>query len=883
MADNNNVQSDASTIYNHRKIEEKWQDYWNKKQIFKTVFDRDNKKPKYYVLEMFPYPSGKVHVGHLRNYTLGDIVARFKKAHGYNVLHAIGWDAFGLPAENAAIQNGSHPKTWTIENIKFMSEQLKKIGFGYDWEREINTCDSEYYKHEQAMFIDFFNHGLAYQKESVVNWDPVDNTVLANEQVIDGKGWRSGASVEKRSLKQWFLRITEFAQELLDDLEKLEEWPESVKLMQKKWIGKSEGAIVKFKTINNDFNDYIEIYTTRPDTLFGATFVAIAHNHPLVQTLPKNHEMEKFLALCANAAVTEAEREKEEKLGYKTDVIVQHPFDENIKLPVYIANFVLMDYGSGAIFGCPGHDERDHEFALKYNLDIKQVVEPFIEADKDKIDIKVNPYIEDGIIINSNFLDGLKTENAKKTAIEKLVALDKGKASINYKLRDWGVSRQRYWGCPIPMIYCVKCGVVPANKSDLPIMLPEDVDFTKSGNPLANHPTWKYAKCPKCGGNAERETDTFDTFIESSWYFARFASFSNKNDGIDKDEASYWLPVDQYIGGIEHAILHLLYARFFTKALRNCGYWNLSEPFKNLMTQGMVLHRSYKDSAGQWVYPEDIRYENGKYYNKVSGDEVTPMLIEKMSKSKKNVVDPDYIVEKYGADAARMFISSDSPPERDIEWSDTGIDGVYKYLSKLYKLVTEFVLQNASSDQNEKISDFDKKQDNVLLKSINKTIFDVTNNLEKMHFNKVIANLRELNNVILDCSNASRETRRYALEILVRLFNPIIPHITEELYAILNSVKCNDGDKNSASLSLALTEWPKADAKFLHDDFVSIAVQVNGKTRNMIEVPNNAPQEEAEKIAKCVKSFTDYIANKEIIKIIYVQNRIINFVCKDIA
>ncbi len=834
--------------YTPKILEKKWQAYWENNNLFKA--SEDFSKPKYYVLEMFPYPSGRVHMGHLRNYTIGDVTARFKKACGFNVLHPMGWDAFGLPAENAAIQNNEHPAKWTYSNIEAMKKQFLPLGFSYDWNREIATCDPDYYKHEQAMFIDFYNTGLAYQKESVVNWDPVDQTVLANEQVENGRGWRSGALVERRKLKQWFLKIIDFADELLDDLNTLKNWPEKVLTMQRNWIGKSEGATVKFRI--SDSEDYIEIYTTRPDTLFGASYLAVAYDHPIVAQL-EDQKVKAFIEQCAHNAVSEQALEAVEKKGVFTGLYALHPFDNSIKIPVYIANFVLMDYGTGAIFACPAHDQRDHEFALKYNLPIIPVIKPTLDQD---IDYNKEPYTEEGVVFNSRFLDGINSEGAKQKAIEKLEHLGLGKRKVQYRLRDWGVSRQRYWGCPIPMIHCEDCGAVPVPKAELPVKLPEDINFRGKGNPLSNHPTWKHVNCPKCGKKAERETDTFDTFFESSWYFARFCSPKSK-EAFDKKQVDYWLPVDQYIGGIEHAVMHLLYARFFTKALKKCGYLSaaISEPFDRLLTQGMICHETYKDEMGNWLYPEEVSKKGNKAFHKISNKEITLGRSEKMSKSKKNVVDPDYIVEKYGADTARFFLLSDSPPERDLEWTDTGIEGAYKYLSRLYKMCCE--VTNGSLKQ---------VHDEKALKVIHKTIRDVTDFLENFHFNKAIAKVRELTNYLSN-NPLPESIIKLGLETAARLLNPITPHITEELWQILGN---NEG--------LINTSWPQADPKFLVDDNIILAIQLNGKMRGTIDIKNNASQEEVIEKAKLLSNIGALLESKEIRKIIYVPNKIINII-----
>jgi len=839
-----------NTRYNFRATEAKWQKHWADGNLFAT--QTNSSKPKYYVLEMFPYPSGNIHMGHVRNYTLGDVVARSKRAQGYNVLHPMGWDAFGLPAENAAIQNNSHPETWTLANIATMREQLKLIGLSYDWSRELATCMPDYYKHEQLFFLKFLENGLAYRKEAEVNWDPVDNTVLANEQVIDGRGWRSGALVERRKLSQWFLRISDFAEDLLSGLDTLKQWPEKVRLMQEKWIGKSQGATLRLQVVSDkwEVGSELEIYTTRPDTIFGMSFCAIAPNHPFVEkilsSLSTSHlSLPTFLQDCKNIGTSEEAIEKAEKKGFDTGLKIKHPF-ENREVPLYIANFVLMDYGTGAIFGCPAHDERDHEFATKYNLPILQVVG------------------DDDILINSDFLNGLPVAEAKKRVIAELEKLGIGTGKTNYRLRDWGISRQRYWGCPIPVIYCDCCGVVPVPAEQLPVELPKDISFEKTGNPLANHPTWKNVSCPKCAKPATRETDTFDTFFESSWYYFRYATLPSA-DPLDKKSLNYWLPenggVDCYIGGIEHAVLHLLYSRFFTRALNKCGLADIKEPFKRLETQGMISHETYKNVEGKWLSPDEIvEAETGVFSEIATGKPVTVGRIEKMSKSKKNTIDPRHIIETYGVDAARLFMLSDSPPERDLEWTDAGIEGAWRYIGRLWKLAQE-QLTPSSNDQ--------VPSNHPLLKVTHKTIAAVTDDLEKFHFNKIIARIRELTNQIESTPNTAENAnvRHEALVAAIHLLNPFMPHITEEMWQQL-------GNKDE----LANRPWPVADAKFMIDDSVTIAVQVNGKLRATLDLPINADKASAEAQALAVPAVAEFLKDKKIVKIIVVPNRIVNVV-----
>lgn len=849
--------------YNHKEIESKWQSYWSKESSFKA--DIFSGKPKYYCLEMFPYPSGKIHMGHLRNYSIGDVVSRYKKSQGFEVFHPMGWDAFGLPAENAAIKNKTHPAKWTFENIDFMRGQLQSIGLSYDWDCEITTCSPEYYKHEQAMFLDFLEAGLAYRKESNVNWDPVDQTVLANEQVIDGKGWRSGVEVEIKKLNQWFLKITDFSEDLLNDLEGLDQWPEKVRVMQRNWIGKSVGASINFDIIDGD--EQIEVFTTRPDTIFGASFVGLAAGHPLVERLAKgNPKMQEFIEECEKIGVTAEAIEKAEKRGFDTGLKVKHPFIEGKELPVYIANFILMGYGTGAIFACPAHDQRDLDFAKKYNLEITTVVAPEGEGD---FEVESEAYTGDGVMVNSDFLNGLSIEDAKNEVIKRLENMGAGSPKITYRLRDWGVSRQRYWGCPIPIIYCDNCGSVPVPKEDLPVKLPDDVSFEEEivGNPLEKHPTWKHTSCPKCGGNAIRETDTFDTFFESSWYFFRYLDSQNKDKAFSKELANKFMPVDQYIGGIEHAVLHLLYARFFTKALRKVGYHDVKEPFKALLTQGMVCHETYQDSSGNWLYPEQVsRLNEGVYKVIDTGEEIASGPSIKMSKSKCNTIDPAGIIEKFGADTARLFMLSDSPPERDLEWSDAAVEGSYKYLTRVWRLVGEASEIGVANIAEEKI-------EGSLLESkklIHKTIKFVTEDIDNFHLNKAVARIRELTNSLEKLDKDSTLGKAVFVEGVssaLMLLNPIIPHLTEEAWTML-------GNKTPLSES----SWPIAEEKYLTEDKSVVAIQLNGKLKTTIELKKDEDKEAAEKIALEDSKIKDQLQDKQIRKIIYVPNKIINIV-----
>ena len=757
-----------------------------------------------------------------------------------------------------AVENKTHPAKWTMQNIESMKEQIKSIGFAYDWDREISTCDPIYYKHEQKMFLEFLKAGLAYQKESTVNWDPVDQTVLANEQVVDGKGWRSGVPIERKKLKQWFLKTTEFAEELLQELKNLKDWPEKVRNMQENWIGKSQGAKIKFKVEGSDRQ--IEIYTTRPDTIFGASFIAVATDHPFAQQIKEGREdIENFIQECSKLGTSQEEMESAPKRGIHTNFYALHPFDESIKIPIYIANFVLMEYGTGAIFGCPAHDARDHEFALKYQLPIRQV----IKNTSDDINIMKEPYLDDGVIINSKFLDGMTVEEAKTNVISRLEDMGIGAGTIQYRLRDWGISRQRYWGCPIPIIHCKGCGAVPVPESQLPVELPDDIKFDKPGNPLDHHPTWKNTTCPKCNGKAVRETDTFDTFFESSWYFFRYCS-PDSEQGIDSKKAEYWMPVDDYIGGIEHAVMHLLYARFFSKALEKCDYFNgLKEPFKALLTQGMINHETYKDKSGKWLYPTEVAFDKSKGVRNAvhiaNNEPVTVGRVEKMSKSKKNVVEPNSIIAKYGADTARLFLMSDSPPDKDLEWSDSGVEGAYKYLCRLYNMVLELI-----EDKSKDAEVYDK--DDSAVKFIHKTIQKVTDDYENFRINKAIANIRELTNFITQ-SGISPEVKHQGLETSVQLINPITPHIAEELWNILGHEE-----------NLTETNWLHYDQNLLVDDLVTVAVQLNGKMRGTVEISPDASEDDAKSAAENLPNIIKLIEGKSLRKIIYLPGKIINLI-----
>lgn len=842
--------------YNIKETEAKWRDIWLTQKSFEVTEDKS--KPKSYVLAMLPYPSGRIHVGHVRNYSLSDVVARYKKAKGYNVLNPMGWDALGLPAENAAMERNVHPKDWTYDNIAQMKEQLLSMGLAIDWSREVATCDPSYYKHEQKMFIDFYKKGLAYRKESVVNWDPVEDTVLANEQVVDGKGWRSGAPVERRKLYQWFFKITEFADDLLKEIENLDRWPDKVRLMQHNWIGKSTGAQFRFQSTTGD--EEIEVYTTRPDTLFGASFVALAADHPLSEKLAGDQDgYAEFIKKCQATGTSEEAIEKAEKIGFYTGHKVAHPFIEGKELPVYLANFILMDYGTGAIFGCPAHDERDYAFAKKYDLDILQVV----DAEEAAL-----PYTDDGTLINSDFLNGLNKEDGIKVAIQKLEELGIGKGVTNFRLRDWGVSRQRYWGCPVPFIHCKDCGIVPVPDDQLPVELPYDINYDAPGNPLDRHPTWKHTTCPECNKEALRETDTCDTFFESSWYFLRYLDPNNEDRGFADEKSNYWMPVDQYIGGVEHAVLHLLYSRFFTRALKACGYEVPEEPFAGLFTQGMVTHRTFQDQEGHWTLPAEVEQKGDKWVKISDGSPVKAGAVTKMSKSKKNVVDPQDIIDTYGADAARLFILSDSPPERDLEWTEGGIEGAWRFINKLHRTITDAIdlMPAANTDRPQNFSD--KAME--VRRQTHQAIAGVAEDIEAFHMNKAVARIRELSNT-LAAFKPQDETDKWVLregyESLVVLFNPMMPHLAEELWQALGH-----------STILAETSWPECDDSLLKNDTVTIGVQVNGKVKATITLATDTNKEEAEKLALAEPGVQKALEGQTVRKVIVVPGRIVNVV-----
>ncbi|ACV76288.1 leucyl-tRNA synthetase [Zymomonas mobilis subsp. mobilis NCIMB 11163] len=843
-------ESGFSQRFNPHVVDGRWQKKWEESGCFHAKDNSD--RPHSYILEMFPYPSGRIHMGHVRNYTMGDVLARYYRMKGHEVLHPMGWDAFGMPAENAAMERKIHPREWTMSNIATMREQLKRIGFAIDWSRELATCEPSYYGQEQALFLDLYKAGLVYRKESAVNWDPIDNTVLANEQVIDGRGWRSGALVERKKLNQWFLKITKFADDLLDGLKDLDQWPEKVRSMQENWIGRSQGMQFHFNfEVAPEGFDKIEVFTTRPDTLFGASFVAIACDHPIAKALAeKNAALPEFISDCQKMGTAAEDIETAEKKGFDTGLSLVHPLNPELKLPLFVANFVLMDYGTGAVFGCPAHDQRDLDFALKYNLPVKRVVAPSEaesnEAIGDKADTRA------GIMVNSSFLDGLSSEEAKKTVIVRAEKEGWGKGTTVFRLRDWGVSRQRYWGTPIPIIHCDSCGAVPVPKDQLPVTLPDDINFDKPGNPLERHPTWKNVTCPKCGKPARRETDTLDTFVDSSWYFIRFASQPDDKP-FDKATAEKWLPVGQYIGGVEHAILHLLYARFWTRALQSIGRLDIKEPFTGLFTQGMVTHETYKDPEGHWLSPEQIHKDEAGIFLTESGEKVTVGRVEKMSKSKKNVVEPAPILDQYGADAVRWFMLSDSPPERDLAWTEAGIEGCWRFMQRLWR-VAAIASEEASAGI-----------DKDLQHRLHCSIKEVGEAIEGLSFNKAIAKIHDLVNAI-EKAKASA-TRKEAALTLFRLVAPMVPHLSEEAWHLLEK----EGFVAEAS-------WPEFDPALTVEDEITIAVQVNGKLRDTLTVARDMPKDEAEKLALASEKVIKMLEGRSPKKVIVVPNRLVNIV-----
>ncbi len=840
--------------YNFKSIEQKWQKLWNDEKTFSSKPDKTKKK--FYCLEMFPYPSGKIHMGHVRNYTIGDVLARYKSLQGYNVLHPMGWDSFGMPAENAAKQNNLDPKTWTESNISKMKSQLKKLGLSIDWDREISTCSEEYYKHQQLFFLELLKKKLVYRKENYVNWDPVDETVLANEQVIEGKGWRSGAPVERKKLSQWFFNISKFSEDLLNGLDKLGQWPNKVKVMQKNWIGKSFGCEIDFKVEGNLPVNKIKCFTTRPDTLFGFSFLALSVDHEISNYFKDNKDFIKFKEECSKTGTTEEAIAVGDKIGFKTNLMATNPLDQSQKVPVYFANFVLMDYGFGAVFGCPAHDQRDYDFAKKYDLEIKTVVKP--NDQDDNFTVTKEAYSGPGTIINSKFLNGLKVpENSIIETIKILEEKKIGQKKTNFRLKDWGVSRQRYWGCPIPILYDEEGKAYPVPEDMLPVKLPENINLNVKGNPLDSQKNWKEVEIN--GKKLKRETDTLDTFVCSSWYYLRFCSPNNPTYGFTKEEIDYWMPVDQYIGGVEHAILHLLYSRFFMRALsyKNESF-NLLEPFNGLFTQGMVCHETYKDPDNNWVSPDEIETINGKKYLKKDHSKIIKVgPTESMSKSKKNTIDPENIIASYGADAARLFILSDSPPEKDVQWSEEGIVSSYKFIQKLWNLnlkILDEIHKNHKVDSNKDID----KETNIFLKKI-------TENLENFSYNKIVANLHEIHSFLTKKieNKYSNKTLIENYEKILIAIMPIIPHFSNECLKLLNTKDI---------------KWPNYDVSFLKEEKINIVVQVNGKKRGLLSLMPNIPEEELFKIIMNEKTLKKYLYNQNIKRKIYIKNKLFNII-----
>ena len=842
--------------YNIKNIEKKWQEIWSKNKTDNVILNKNKKK--FYCLEMFPYPSGKIHMGHVRNYTIGDVLARYKKLLGFNVLHPMGWDSFGLPAENAARENHLHPKKWTQKNIETMKKQLKLLGLSLDWDREISTCNPEYIFFVKQFFLELFKKKLLYKKDTYVNWDPAEQTVLANEQVIDGKGWRSETVVERKKLSQWFFNIKKFSQNLLDELEKLKNWPEKVKLMQKNWIGKSFGCEINFKIKNYTKLKKIKVFTTRPDTIFGASFIALSIDHPLAKNFEKNKDFISFKSKCSKMGTTEEALANAEKIGFNTGLFALHPFQNKMKLPIYVANFVLMDYGTGAIFGCPAHDQRDLDFANKYGLKVLPVVKPK-NINNDKFIVKKVAFTEDGILFNSDFLNDLTVDDAIKKIIQIITKKKLGEKKITFRLKDWGVSRQRYWGCPIPIVYNKKGKALPIDKKNLPVLLPDDVDLNVSGNPLEKHPSWKFTKLVS-GEEVIRETDTLDTFVDSSWYFLRFCSPKNEKYGYDINDVKYWMPVDQYIGGVEHAILHLLYSRFFMRALAyNNKKFNYIEPFKSLFTQGMVCHETYKNENNKWLYPEEVeKNSKGNFITKKDKKKVILGPSESMSKSKKNIIDPEEMINIYGADSIRWFMLSDSPPERDVQWSQEGVSAAFKFIQKLWTLNNE-ILNKKDSDK--------EVEDIYLQKAVNKTVYNVTKNLENFQYNVVIANLHEIYNILTKHvinNKTSNKTLRNEWEKIIMLLIPITPHLAYEC--------CEKIKKENY--------WPKYNPKLLKDANCTIVIQVDGRKRGILEIPINSQEKNIIKKSKEIDNVLKYLENTVIVKNIYIKNKLVNFITK---
>ena len=841
--------------YNFKSVEEKWQSFWEKNNTFQT--SKNSSKKKFYCLEMFPYPSGKIHMGHVRNYTIGDILARYKSLQGYNVLHPMGWDSFGMPAENAARQNKLDPKSWTEKNISVMKSQLKKLGLSIDWDREISTCSSDYYRHQQEFFLELYDKGLVYKKENYVNWDPVDQTVLANEQVIDGKGWRSGAVVERKKLNQWFFKITEFSEKLLSNLDKLDEWPNKVKVMQKNWIGKSFGSEVSFQIINSEQIKEIKCYTTRPDTLFGLSFLALSVDHPISKFYENDEKFKEFKKECSQSGTTEESIANAEKIGFKTELIATNPLNRDQQVPVYFANFVLMDYGLGAVFGCPAHDQRDLDFALKYKLNVKTVVTPDIN-NKDFL-VSNEAYTGPGYIFNSEFLDGLKCpEDSIIKTIEYLEKKKLGTRKVNYRLKDWGISRQRYWGCPIPILYDESGKEIKVPLDQLPVELPEVKELSEAGNPLDNIQDWKHIEIN--GKKYTRETDTLDTFVDSSWYFLRFCSPKNESYGFKYDEMKYWMPVDQYIGGVEHAILHLLYSRFFMQALSHKNEkLDITEPFKGLFTQGMVCHETYKDQNGNWLYPDEITsINNEKFLKSNLKQKVIVGPSESMSKSKKNTIDPETIINNFGADATRLFIISDSPPEKDVQWSDQGIEASYKFVQKLWLLHQKFISGIKSNHQ----KDDDEEIDKITNKFLNK----ITTNLENFSYNVIVANIHELyNNLNTQLKkNYTEKTLKENYTKLLISISPIVPHLSNEC---LEHLGLNQN-----------IVWPEINKEYLMNEKINFVVQINGKKREILQVDRDLDEDRIMGLINSSKNLEKYIKEAAIKKKIFVPNRLINII-----
>jgi len=875
--------------YNAREAEPRWQKVWDERGIFATA--NDDPRPKYYVLEMFPYPSGRIHMGHVRNYTMGDVLARYMRAKGHNVLHPMGWDAFGLPAENAAMERKIPPREWTYQNIAAMKKQLQTMGLSLDWSREFATCDPAYYRHQQKMFLDFMKAGLAEREKRKVNWDPVDMTVLANEQVIDGRGWRSGAVVEQREMSQWVFKITKYSQELLDALDTLDRWPDKVRLMQRNWIGRSEGLLIRFalgpattpQNLDGKAETELKIFTTRHDTLFGAKFMAIAPDHPLAQTAAtKNPKLAEFIAECKRHGTAQAIVDTQEKQGFDTGIRAVHPFDPSWTLPVYVTNFVLMEYGTGAIFGCPAHDQRDLDFVNKYGLGNTPVVCP-PDVDPKSFVITDVAFVDEGRMINSRFLDGLTIEQAKEDVAKKLESEMRGGApvaerQVNFRLRDWGISRQRYWGCPIPVIHCPKCDVVPVPDEDLPVVLPEDATFDKPGNALDHHPTWKHVTCPQCGGKAVRETDTMDTFVDSSWYFARFTDPWNEREPTTRAVVDRMLPVDQYIGGVEHAILHLLYSRFFTRAMKVTGHIGIEEPFAGMFTQGMVVHETYQKQDGSYATPAEVKIETGESGRRAhligTGEEVNIGSIEKMSKSKRNTVDPDDIIGEYGADVARWFMLSDSPPDRDVIWTEEGVQGSWRFVQKLWRLVGEVVEIDAAA-----VSSSGETDSLVLAlrKNAHSALSKVSEDIARLRFNRCVAHVYELSNALQaslvaakqggDIGPAYAAAVREAVEIMVLLFSPMMPHLAEECWAAL-------GHKTL----IAEANWPAIEHALLVEDTITLPVQINGRKRADVTVARDAVNAEVERAVLELEAVRRALEGKTPKKVIVVPQRIVNVV-----